>query len=117
MATYKDQLHKIIEDSSFPSDRKEDIKHDLQAVFDDGSLVGEMVGELASTIVGGIINKTGADDLVNWTTDSIKSVVKEAVMEVLGSNELLNQMAESFADKQAEREANVNQERGTEMGE
>lgn len=117
MATYKDQLHKIIEDSSFPSDRKEDIKHDLQAVFDDGSLVGEMVGDIVGTVVGGIINKTGMDDLVNWTTDSIKNLVKEAVTEVLGSNELLNQMAESLADKQAEREANVSQEPSTAMGE
>ena len=116
MATYKDQLHKIVEESSFPSDRKEDIKHDLQSVFDDGSLVGEMVGELASTIVGGIINKTGADDLVNWTTDSIKSMVKEAVMTVLNSNELLNQMSESLAQKTADREMNNGTERTVEMG-
>lgn len=117
MATYKDQLHKIVEESSFPSDRKEDIKHDLKAVFDDGSMIGEMVGDLVSTIAGGVINFTGVDDLVSWTTDNIKSVVKEAVMEVLGSNELLNQMAESLAEKQAEREAGMGQEKTTEMGE
>ncbi len=117
MATYKEQLHKIVEDSSFPSDRKEDIKHDLQSVFSDGSLVGEMIGDIVGTIVGGAINKLGVDDLVNWTTDNIKSLVKEAVMTVLESNELLNQMAESMAEKEAEREppsyANTQQEMGS----
>ncbi len=117
MATYKDQLHKIVEESSFPADRAEDIKHDLKSVFDDGSLVGEMVGDIVSTTVGGMINKSGIDDFVDWTTDNIKSFVNEAVMTVLESNELLSQMADSLAQKQAEREVNNSQERSTEMGE
>lgn len=117
MATYKDQLHKIVEESSFPSDRAEDIKHDLHAVFDDGSLVGEMVGDMVSQIVGGAIDKLGVDDMVEWTTDNIKSFVHEVVMAVLESNELISQMAESLAEKQAEREAGKEQEKTAEMGE
>ncbi len=117
MATYKDQLHKIVEDSSFPASRAEDIKHDLKTVFEDGSVFGELVGEVASAVIGKMIQKTGLDDVVTMTTEGIKDVVKEAVSTVLESNVLLQQMSEDFAQKQADRTMGVEQERGKEMGE
>lgn len=116
MATYKEQLHKMVENSSFPADRGEDIKHDFKSAFSDGSLIGEMVADVVSNTVGKAIDKFGIDKLVTMGADGIKDMVGEAVMNVLGSNELLTQMSESFAQKQAAREQNFTNNQGKEMG-
>lgn len=115
MATYKDQLHKIVEQSSFPKDRAEDIQHDMRSAFKDGSIAGEMIADVVSNTVGKLIDKLGVDDAVTWTTDGIKSMVSEAVMSVLESNELLKQMSESLASKQAARETNIDRDQDREM--
>ena len=51
MTSYKDQLHKIVENSSFPADRAEDIKHDIHSMVTDGSVVGEVIADLLSNVV------------------------------------------------------------------
>ena len=117
MASYKDQLHKIIEQSSFPADRAEDIKHDIHSMVTDGSVVGEVIADFLSNVVGTTIDKLGADTLFEMTSEAIQNLFQEALSNALQSDEFSFTLAEQLGVNDIAREppasANIQQEMGS----
>lgn len=104
MTSYKDQLHKIVENSSFPADRAEDIKHDIHSMVTDGSVVGEVIADLLSNVVGTAIDKLGADKLFEMSSEGIQNFFKETIGNALQSDDFSLTLAEQLGVSDIARE-------------
>ncbi len=116
MATYKQQLHKIVEQSSFPADRAEDIKHDLKSAFSDGSIIGEMFADIISNVVGTAINELGIDKFVSLGTEGIKDFLKEATLDAIKSYDFMNDLSQKLTPKEADLDMPYHESKEREMG-
>lgn len=117
MATYKDQLHKIVEDSSFPADRAEDIKHDIHSMLTDGSVAGEVIADLVSNVVGSAIDKLGVDKLFEMTAEGIQNFIKEVTHDAFQSEDFSFTLAEQLGIKDIAREPPASSKPQQEIGE
>ena len=116
MATYKEQLHKIVEQSSFPADREEDIKHDLNSAFSDGSIIGETFADIISNVVGTAINELGIDQFVSMGTEGIKNFLKEATLDAIQSYDFMNDLSQKLTSKEEDIDLPYHDSKEQEMG-